>query len=410
MSNYSVTLIGVNFFPEDTAIGLYSTQLAEYLSDAGCAVTVVTGFPYYPQWKIRADYVDHNTWHESQYGAISVLRYKQYVPVKPSFIGRVASLLDFTLGSFINLFKIKKTDIVICVVPFTTSVLLGWLLARFKGAKLWVHVQDFEFDAAFDAGLLKPNRWYHPPIKWVLFGVERFLFNRADRVSTISMSMLKKLETKTTSSTFYFPNWVDLSGINPKQCAHHPYMESAKFKVLYSGNIGEKQDWEQFIALITHYKDNAEVEFVVVGEGAKKSWLQTRLKDYKHVRFYDPVPYNQLNHLLCNADLHILLQKNDVLDSVMPSKVLAMMASAKPSLISGHECSDVGKILLQAQGSGYVQSLTGCIAFIDELLAHPEKAIELGRNSRSYVQGAFSKSAVLLRYYEQMQQVMKEIP
>ena len=47
----NITLIGINFYPEDSAIGLYSTQMAKYLS-TDYDIDVITGFPYYPQWKI----------------------------------------------------------------------------------------------------------------------------------------------------------------------------------------------------------------------------------------------------------------------------------------------------------------------------------------------------------------------
>ena len=51
-----------------------------------------------------------------------------------------------------NLFKVKKCDVVISIVPFTTSVLLGYLHKKRFKAKLWTHIQDFEFDAALQTG------------------------------------------------------------------------------------------------------------------------------------------------------------------------------------------------------------------------------------------------------------------
>ena len=37
-----ITIIGINYFPEDSAIGLYTTQKAEYLVENGFDVTVIT--------------------------------------------------------------------------------------------------------------------------------------------------------------------------------------------------------------------------------------------------------------------------------------------------------------------------------------------------------------------------------
>ena len=51
-----ITIIGINYYPEDTAIGLYTSQLSNFYNDIGMEVNVITGFPYYPSWRIRSDY------------------------------------------------------------------------------------------------------------------------------------------------------------------------------------------------------------------------------------------------------------------------------------------------------------------------------------------------------------------
>ena len=51
----NITIIGINFYPEDSSTGLYSTQMAEYLSKRH-NVDIITGFPYYPEWEIRKEY------------------------------------------------------------------------------------------------------------------------------------------------------------------------------------------------------------------------------------------------------------------------------------------------------------------------------------------------------------------
>jgi colanic acid biosynthesis glycosyl transferase WcaI len=307
----------------------------------------------------------------------------------------------------VNLFKVKQADLVICVVPFTSSVLLGWLLAKVKGAKLWVHVQDFEFDAVFDAGILSSRSLKGRIIGRVVFALERFLLNRADQVSTISSAMMQKLQSKTRTPAFYFPNWVDVSNINPNSCSGHPYLQSERFKVLYSGNIGEKQDWDSFVVLVKHFQHRQDIEFIIVGEGAKKTWLQTQLIDSTIVSFYDPVPYVELNDLLCGADMHILLQKVDVLDSVMPSKILGMMASAKPSLISGHQDSEVKRILEAAQAGCYVDDIDAAIQYLEKMIERKSFSHDMGNQARHYVESAFSKSSVLLRFKQQLDALLK---
>lgn len=201
----NITLMGINFYPEDTAIGLYSTQMCEYLSKQNYDIDVITGFPYYPQWEIKEEYKNKPKFLKEEKEDINIYRYKQYVPKDPTFKNRILHLLDFTFGSFRNIFKIKKSDLVICVVPFTTSIFLGLILAKLRGAKVWVHIQDFEFDAAVESGLAGKKGGMKSKIFKALFWIEKKLLSKADIVSTISFGMIEKLKTKTDTQNYFFP-------------------------------------------------------------------------------------------------------------------------------------------------------------------------------------------------------------
>ena len=191
----NITFIGLNYAPEDTAIGLYSTQWAEYLNKQGFKVSVITAFPYYPQWEVNEEYRFKKTFLNEERNDVIIYRYKQYVPKSPTFIKRIIHLLDFTFGSFINLYKLKKCDLVISVVPFTSSVLLGYIQKRRFNSKLWIHIQDFELDAAIQTGLTNNKKRSFS----LLFKLEKWLFSKSDIASTISKRMLNKLGEKTKS-------------------------------------------------------------------------------------------------------------------------------------------------------------------------------------------------------------------
>jgi colanic acid biosynthesis glycosyl transferase WcaI len=389
-----ITIIGINYYPEDSAIGLYTTEKAEYLVSKGFDVTVITGFPYYPQWEIREDYKSKNYLVNETINGVKVYRSKQYVPKDPTFIKRIIHLTSFTFGNFINLFNVGKPDIVISIIPFTTSSLLGWFLKKRYKAKHWVHIQDFEFDAAIDSGLLKGNKKL---VIRLLQRIEKFVLNKADIVSTISFGMINKLKTKTDNNTYYLTNWIDVEKFGNNKLETHKYLSSNTFKILYSGNIGAKQDWEFFIEVLNHLKNIDNIEVVVVGEGAEKESFLQKIKNYDFVNHYNLVPYNELPSLLSSADLHILFQKTDVIDTVMPSKLLGMMASAKPSIVTGNLKSEVATIFNDSQGGYYFDgnSVNDIINNIKKLTENKELCKTLGLNAKIYVNEKFSKEEVL---------------
>ena len=248
-------------------------------------------------------------------------------------------ILSFTWGGYRMLKKINKTDYVVAVLPYFTTAWLGGILKKRFGAKFWIHVQDFEFDivkqlAVSRSGGLKT---------WVfkgLFALEKNLFDSADCVSTISYGMLEKLKQKTVSPTYYFPNWIDLSAFKKEDYEKHEYIKSDKFNILYAGTIGQKQDWDFFLNVAKEL-DPAKYEIVLVGSGARKSFLERNIKEMENVNLCEPVPFEELPQLLSSADAHFLFQKTDVIDTVMPSKLLGMMASGKPSLVLGNSASEV---------------------------------------------------------------------
>ncbi|AKF24354.1 glycosyl transferase family 1 [Sulfurovum lithotrophicum] len=404
-----ITVIGINFYPEESATGLYSTQMAEYLSQT-YQVDVITGFPYYPEWEIAEEYRKKPVFMTEKKNSITIHRYRQYVPKNPTFKTRTLHLLDFTLGSIRNLFRVKQSDLVICIVPFTSSILLGLLLAKLRGAKVWVHIQDFEFDAAIESGLAGEEKGFKTKIFNLLFQLEKTLLDKANIVSTISHAMIEKLKSKTRTKNYFFPNWVDETFIDPMKAGQHALLRSAKFKILYSGSIGAKQDWDFFIRIAEYFTENDNIEFIVVGAGAKKEWLVQNTKKLKNVRHASPVAYNILPDLLCSADLHILFQKNNVLDTVMPSKLLGMMASAKPSLVTGNTASEVARVFERSKGGYFYDSndFDHAVKTIEHLSSDKSSCAETGQNARDYVIQYYSATKVLTAFGEKVKEMIRD--
>ena len=397
-----ITIIGINYYPEDSAIGLYTTQKAEQLASNGYDVTVITGFPYYPQWKILEDYKSKPYLLKESTNGVNVFRSKQYVPSKPTFFNRILHLSSFTFGNFLNLFRISKPGLVISIVPFTTSILLGWFLKLRYKSILWTHIQDFEFDAASQTGFGAST----PTFFKILFKVEKILLSKASLISTISNSMMQTLHQKSCAEAYFLPNWIDENKINPRTSKQHQLLGSKKTKILYSGNIGEKQDWDVFMAFCRDI-DASKYQIIVVGDGAKKDWLTMEINALDHVAYHPPVPYEELSDLLCSADLHILFQKTDVLDAVMPSKILGMMASGKPSIAIGNKASEIKQIFEISNGGLFFNNYSNTLVNqVQKLIESPLRCDKMGKDAREYVLSNFSKDKVLNKMTQKVKDLL----
>lgn len=406
----SVTVITANYYPEDTAIGLYTTQFTQYLANNGYQVNIITGFPYYPQWSVFKSHANKPSFMEESLEDIHIIRYKQYVPQKVNFPGRITMMLSFLYGAMKNMKKIEKPDLIICIVPFTLSIIPAIALQKKHKAKLWIHIQDFEFDLAFQSGILKDNIFIKP-FKNLVYGFEKKWLLKADVLSSISYSMLKKITEKTNNKQPYLmPNWVSADKIDPRIAKNHTYINPNSFTMLYSGNVGEKQDWNTLADLcrMIAAKNEQGIEIIIVGDGGYMPTLKKLLADYSFVTFYPPVAYNELSDLLCSASLHFLFQKTDVLDSIMPSKLLGMMASAKPSIVTGNENSEVAEILNQSKG-GYYFSNADSNELYNTILAlknNNTHAAEIGNNARNFIISRFSEEVILREFDKKIKTIL----
>ena len=395
-----ITFITVNYAPEDTAIGLYTSQLAEFLASKGYNITVITAFPYYPKWEIPSFYIDNPRFYSEVINNVKIYRYKLYVPKNQNFFHRILHIISFTVGSYFNLKKIKKADLVFCNIPFTTNVMLGLLLKWRLKSKLWTSIKDFEFDAAFETGLINQNV-VTGIFKKLLNNIEKYLYEKSDIVSSISYNMVDRIKKKAPKTIpEFFPDWVDVNFINPINYKQHKYISKEKFTILYSGNIGQKQNWDIYVSLCKKLSIYNEVEMVLVGEGGYKSELLSILKKEKligFVKYYEPIPYEDLSDLLCSADVHVLFQKSDVSDAVMPSKILGMMSSSKPSIITGDLNSEVARHFSLSQNWGFYTNDNEDLILDNIIKLKEDKNLQadLGKKARNYIVENFSKDMIL---------------
>src|SRR5216683_2539841 len=51
-----IAVLGINYWPDRTGIAPFTTGRCEYLAARGHRVTVFTGFPYYPGWRVPSAY------------------------------------------------------------------------------------------------------------------------------------------------------------------------------------------------------------------------------------------------------------------------------------------------------------------------------------------------------------------
>lgn len=393
-------LYGINYSPELTGIGKYSGEMGSWLAKHGHDVRVVTAPPYYPAWRIGGGY--RNRYTTEFIDGVTVHRCPLFVPQEPRTLTRLLHLLSFALSSFPALLRLLgwRPQVVFVVEPTLFCLPGAWLYARLTGAKLVLHVQDYEIDAMFGLGLMQGGL-----LARVARSVERWWMRRADLVSTISRSMMRLAVAKGVPEdrVVFFPNWVDTGFITPdtdRQFYRRLWnIPDATRVVLYSGNMGRKQGLELVIHAARHYRARHDVLFLLVGSGAARAGLEASARDLINVRFAPLQPYDQLPQLLALADVHLVVQKKGAADVVLPSKLTGILSAGGHALITAEADTELGLLCRQYPGIATLvepESLPDFLSGLDALLAADTR--QQNQIARSYAGKNLDQYTILQRF------------
>jgi colanic acid biosynthesis glycosyl transferase WcaI len=451
-----ILIHGLNFAPELVGVGKFTGEMAEWLAENGHDVRVVTAPPFNPASRVAPGYSAwlyrrENRLYPSaadvskqgaircgsghiaatnaspaasgtasaaaeggllvseagsrdgapQAGRLSIFRCPLWVPRKPSAGKRALHLASFALSSFWSMLRQIpwRPQVVLVIEPTLCCAPSAWLTARMAGAKSWFHVQDFEVDAAFDLGLLTSLR-----LRRLVCGLEEKCMQGFDRVSTISEKMWLRLAQKGVepSRCVLFPNWVDTRAIFPLQKASPLRAElgipAEAVVALYSGTMAHKQGLEVLAEAARRLAARSELHFVFCGDGPARPALANVAAEIRNVHLLPLQPFDRLNDLLNLADIHLLPQRANVADLVMPSKLTGMMASGRPVVAGAPAATQLAEAV-NGRGIGVPPEDASAFAWaIDQLASNAALREELGRTARAYAVAELEKNVVLRRF------------
>jgi colanic acid biosynthesis glycosyl transferase WcaI len=403
-----ILIHGINFHPEAAGVGKYSGEMAHWLAAAGHEVRVVTAPPSFPQWRVTPGY---RAWRydwqplPAQPKRLEVCRCPTWVPKNPKGIKRLLHLASFALSSLpVMLWQMRwQPDLVLLVEPTFCCAPQALLTARLSGAKAWLHIQDFEVDAAFELGDLTSSRG-----QVLARALERWLLRKFDRVSAISGQMVGRLILKGVdqSRCVYFPNWVDTRTIypfpNPSSLRRELGIADNVVVALYSGSMGKKQGLDLLVDTARQLLHRSDLRFVFCGDGSYRRVFVEKARGLPNITILPFQPPERLNELLNLADIHLLPQRAGAADLVMPSKLTGMLASGRPVLATAMHGTELANAV---QGRGIVVPPGDLDAFASallELAADSDLRLTLGQAARTYAVSHLNRDEILHRFERSM--------
>jgi len=98
-----------------------------------------------------------------------------------------------------------------------------------------------------------------------------------------------------------------------------------------------------------------------------------------------------------------LFQKAGIIDAVMPSKILGMMASSRPSLVIGDLNSEIKTIFDYCNPGIFFDTYSDQVILeLDKLIDNFPKMAEMGKSANKYVVANFSKNNILNGFFKKI--------
>lgn len=394
-----ILIVSQHFWPEEFRIN----DLVGEFRSRGFDVTVLTGWPNYPQGKIFPAFRENPEAFMSFEGA-TLVRVPLIPRGKAGSVRLFLNYLSFALAaSTIGLFRTrrKRFDAVLVFMSSPpTQALPAVLLRIFKGIPALIWVQDLWPQSLSAVGAIRS-----PLILKAVGAFMSWLYRSADYVLIQSEAFRQDVEKRSGSRSQirYLPNWSDpglaegLEGVAPA-----PELASfaSYFSIMFAGNLGEAQDLPSIVKAAALCSELDDVRWLIVGEGRAREEAETlasQLGVGDRVVFLGRYPTARMPEFFSAADAMLVSLRSDPIFSMtIPSKIQSYMSAGRPivGMLDGE-----GRRVLEESGAGMVAPAGDAEALANAVRAirmlSPSARREMGERGRAYARAHFDRSRLV---------------
>ena len=329
-----ILIISQYFYPESFRVN----DLASNLVKRGYRVTVLTGYPNYPQGKFYSGYRFWRQPHAAKmHEGVSIIR----LPILPrgkSKLGLILNYFSFwILGHLFVLFTRRRFDLVFTygISPIFQGAIANHYARKFK-VKSFLYLMDFwPYSIAAVDGIR--NRFVLKQIG----AISQRIYTKTDQILISSPGYLEDLVKMDIPSekVFYWPQYHEaFYRPLPKDFKLTPEInDDGKFKICFTGNLGYGQGILEFLAYLQAYQDELRKMGMIlyfIGDGRAKteilSFINVHGLNDLVIMISRQAP-DKIAQYLANCDVALLLIKNDTyMTKVLPAKVSSYVGCQKP--------------------------------------------------------------------------------
>ena len=342
-----VLIVSQYFWPENFRIN----DLAAELHLLGHDITVLTGYPNYPEGNIYPEFLDKSKSYNNKYKGVDVIR----VPIIPRGKNNwmlVANYLSYIVSaSLFGVWRLRKINFDIIFVFEPSPITVGIpaiLLKKIKRAPIIFWVLDLWPETLQMLGIVK-SKFSTSLISKIV----RFIYKRCDLILGQSNGFVNRISKycQNYNNIKYFPSWAEDLYLNDSNTIA-PEIEYRKdfFNVLFAGNIGQAQDFPAILDAAENLKEE-KVRWLILGNGRLYNWVHEEIKRRgleSSVLLLGQFPTERMPSFYKHAQaLLVSLKSDNFLSLTIPAKVQSYLVSGIP--IVGMLDGDGAKVIKEAK-------------------------------------------------------------
>lgn len=391
MSKKHILVISQYFYPEQFRI---NDMCAEWVK-RGYKVTVLTGYPNYPQ----GEYYDGYGWFKrarQRWKGVDIIR----IPLTARGQGSIKLALNYfsfvVSGFFWALTTNVKADYVFTfeVSPMTQALIGTWYSKRRKIPN-YLYVQDlWPENVEIVTGI------HSPLVIKPIEAMVNHIYKHCDVIFATSPSFVKEIQKrvkKDKSKVKYLPQYAEdfYKPVERKTVPEIPNDDS--FKIIFTGNIGKAQGLDILPKAAKLLKGKENVKFVIVGDGRDKDNFRKQIADNGVQDMFimiDRQPPERIPELLAACDAaFISFMPDPLFEKTIPAKLQSYMACGMPILASANGET---KRIIDESNCGICVELGNAELLGNAIITMSDQSNNQMRNmSRTYFTKHFEKEKIM---------------
>tara|TARA_R110002096_G_scaffold180460_2_gene357760 strand:+ start:651 stop:1871 length:1221 start_codon:yes stop_codon:yes gene_type:complete len=364
------------FPPEVNAPATRTYEHCKQWVDHGHQVTVISCTPHHPMGKVYPGYKNRFYQVEEKDG-IKAIKVLTYVTANSGFLKRTWNYVFYMLMVTLIAPFISKADVVISTSPQFFNGLAGYFVSRIKRCPWVLEIRDLWPESILAVGAIK-NKSAIRLLEWL----EKFVYRKADHIVPVTFSFKRHIENHggDANKITVIRNGVNFDMFKLQE-RNHEYARSVgvenKFVASYVGTHGMAHGLNVILDAAEKLKHKPEIAFLMIGDGAEKEKLlaERNRRQLDNVIMLEQQPKQKMPDIWSISDVSlVLLKKQDLFLTVIPSKIFETMAMKKPIILGVRGESQA---LIEEGNAGI------CIEpeNVDELVA---AVIKLSEDSQAY--------------------------